>query len=158
MIRSHINMTLPSVMSRYLLITAAMMSVPPVLPLLEKAMPMPLPQKEAPMTQAMKGWSCRRTTPSVSFWIMERKKVRVNTAKIVFTLNFHPNTRRASNRSRKLMAKYVYWTGNPVQNIRWMQCPVATGSNIVWEAGRLSSRYRTRPCLRQSSDNPAVRA
>ena len=66
------------------------------------------------MTQAMKGWSCRRTTPSVSFWIMERKKVRVNTAKIVFTLNFHPNTRRASNRSRKLMAKYVYWTGNPV--------------------------------------------
>lgn len=47
MIRSHINMTLPSVMSRYLLITAAMMSVPPVLPLLEKAMPMPLPQKEA---------------------------------------------------------------------------------------------------------------
>ena len=36
MIRSHINMTLPSVMSRYLLITAAMMSVPPVLPLLEK--------------------------------------------------------------------------------------------------------------------------
>ena len=114
MIRSQINMTRPSVMSRYLLITAAMMSVPPVLPLLEKAMPMPLPQKEAPMTQAMKGWSCRRTTPSVSFWIMERKKVRVNTAKIVFTLNFHPNTRRASNRSRKLMAKYVYWTGNPV--------------------------------------------
>ena len=112
--RSQISITRPNVMSLYLLMIAAIISVPPVLPLEEKAMPMPPPQKDAPMTHAMKGWSCRRTTPSVSFWIMERKKVRVNTAKIVFTLNFHPNTRRASNRSRKLMAKYVYWTGNPV--------------------------------------------
>ena len=43
-------MTLPKVMSRYLLMTAAIISVPPVLPLAEKAMPMPLPQKEAPNT------------------------------------------------------------------------------------------------------------
>ena len=33
----------------------AMISVPPVLPLEEKAMPMPPPQRDAPMTHAMKG-------------------------------------------------------------------------------------------------------
>ena len=56
-IKSHISITFPKVMSLYLLMIAAMISVPPVLPFDEKAMPMPLPQKEAPITQAMNGWS-----------------------------------------------------------------------------------------------------
>ena len=56
-IKSQIWITLPSDMSRYLLTTAAMMSVPPVLPLAEKAMPIPPPQKNAPNTHDMKGWS-----------------------------------------------------------------------------------------------------
>ena len=94
------------------------MSVPPVLPLLEKAMPMPLPQKEAPMTQAMKGWSCRRTTPSVSFWIMERKKVRVNTAKIVFTQKIDGEVRILDGKSSGKIYDGC--------NARY-----ATGSNIV---------------------------
>ena len=47
--------TLPNVMSRYLLMMAAIISVPPVLPLAEKATPMPPPQKDAPMTHAIKG-------------------------------------------------------------------------------------------------------
>ena len=37
-------------MSLYLLMMAAIMSVPPVLPLDEKATPIPPPQNEAPMT------------------------------------------------------------------------------------------------------------
>jgi len=44
-------------MSLYLLMMAAIMSVPPVLPLDEKATPIPPPQNEAPMTHAMNGWS-----------------------------------------------------------------------------------------------------
>ena len=48
--------TLPNVMSRYLLMMAAIISVPPVLPFAEKATPIP-PQKDAPMTHAIKGWS-----------------------------------------------------------------------------------------------------
>ena len=50
MMRSHISMTRPSVISLYLFTMAAMMSVPPVLPLYDKANPTPVPQKEAPMT------------------------------------------------------------------------------------------------------------
>ena len=38
--------TLPNVMSRYLLMMAAIISVPPVLPFAEKATPIPPPQKE----------------------------------------------------------------------------------------------------------------
>ena len=37
--------TLPNVMSRYLLMMAAIISVPPVLPFAEKATPIPPPQK-----------------------------------------------------------------------------------------------------------------
>ena len=55
MIVSRIIMTRPRVMSLYLLIMAATMSVPPALPLDEKAIPSPVPQMEAPKTQAMKG-------------------------------------------------------------------------------------------------------
>ena len=51
---SQISTTLPNVMSRYLLMMAAIISVPPVLPLAEKATPMPPPQKDAPMTHAIK--------------------------------------------------------------------------------------------------------
>ena len=46
--------TLPNVMSRYLLMMAAIISVPPVLPFAEKATPIPPPQKDAPMTHAIK--------------------------------------------------------------------------------------------------------
>ena len=105
MIRSQNSMTRPSVMSLYLLMIAAIISVPPVLPFEEKAMPMPPPQKDAPMTHAMKGWSFSRWTPSVSCWMIGRKEVRVKTAKIVLMLNFHPKIRIASNNSRKLMPK-----------------------------------------------------
>ena len=41
--------------------------VPPVLPLAEKATPMPPPQKDAPMTHAIKGWSWRSPKPAVNF-------------------------------------------------------------------------------------------
>lgn len=44
----------PSVTSLYLLIIHAMISVPPVLPLLQNTMPMPKPKRPAPITQAMK--------------------------------------------------------------------------------------------------------
>ena len=57
MIISQIKMTLPKVISRYLFTKAAMISVPPVLQLAENATPMPTPQKEAPSTHDMKGWS-----------------------------------------------------------------------------------------------------
>ena len=57
MIMSQISTTLPSVISRYLFMIAAMISVPPVLPLAEKATPIQPPQNDAPMTHAMKGWS-----------------------------------------------------------------------------------------------------
>ena len=113
-IRSQISITRPSVMSRYLLMMAAMISVPPVLPLEEKAMPMPPPQRDAPMTHAMKGWSCSNTTPSASFCITDRKNVSVNTANTVLILNFHPKIRIESNSRTKLMLKYVYCTGKPV--------------------------------------------
>ena len=52
---SVIRMTRPKVISLYLFIIAAMISVPPELPLAEKAIPIPLPQKEAPITQAING-------------------------------------------------------------------------------------------------------
>ena len=89
MIISQISMTLPKVMSRYLLMMAAMTSVPPVLPLAQNATPIPPPQNDAPMTHAMKGWSRRRETPDASCWITDRKKVRVNTPKIVLIQNFN---------------------------------------------------------------------
>ena len=57
---SVIRITRPKVISLYLFIIAAMISVPPELPLAEKAIPIPLPQKEAPMTQAINGWSCNK--------------------------------------------------------------------------------------------------
>ena len=114
MIISQISMTLPKVMSRYLLMMAAMTSVPPVLPLAQNATPIPPPQNDAPMTHAMKGWSRRRETPDASCWITDRKKVRVNTPKIVLIQNFNPNNLSASNNKKKLMLKYVYCTGNPV--------------------------------------------
>ena len=58
--------TLPNVMSRYLLMMAAIISVPPVLPLAEKATPMPPPQKDAPMTHAIKaGRGEARNLPSI---------------------------------------------------------------------------------------------
>ena len=57
MIISQIKMTLPKVISRYLLTIAAIISVPPVLPLAENATPIPAQQKEAPSTHDMKGWS-----------------------------------------------------------------------------------------------------
>ena len=91
--------------SLYLLMIAAIISVPPVLPFEEKAMPIPPPQKDAPMTQALKGWSCNHRTPSVSCWMTGRKNVRVKTAKIVLMLNFQPKMRMASSNSRKLMPK-----------------------------------------------------
>jgi hypothetical protein len=43
----------PNVTSLYLLIIQAMISVPPVLPLLQNTMPMPKPNNPAPTTQAM---------------------------------------------------------------------------------------------------------
>jgi hypothetical protein len=44
----------------------------------------------------------------------DRKKVRVNTPKIVLMQNFSPSNLRASNSKKKLMLKYVYCTGKPV--------------------------------------------
>ena len=67
MIMSQISTTLPSVISRYLFMIAAMISVPPVLPLAEKATPIQPPQNDAPMTHAMKGWSWRSPKPAVNF-------------------------------------------------------------------------------------------
>ena len=63
---SQIIIIRPSDTSLYLLTIAAIISVPPVLPLEEKAMPIPPPQKDAPMTHAMKGWSCSSWTLAVS--------------------------------------------------------------------------------------------
>lgn len=105
MIISQISMTLPKVMSRYLLMMAAMTSVPPVLPLAQNATPIPPPQNDAPMTHAMKGWSRRRETPDASCWITDRKKVRVNTPKIVLIQNFNPNNLSASNNKKKVNAE-----------------------------------------------------
>ena len=105
-------------MSLYLLMMAAIMSVPPVLPLDEKATPIPPPQNEAPMTHAMNGWSWSRLIPVAIFWITDKKKVKVNTPKIVLIQNFNPNNLRASKSKKKLMAKYVYCTGKPVAQYR----------------------------------------
>ena len=58
----------PNVMFRSLLMMAAIISVPPVLPLAEKATPMPPPQKDAPMTHANKGLVVERSPkPAVNF-------------------------------------------------------------------------------------------
>ena len=53
-----------------------------------RRLPMPPPQKDAPMTHAMNGWSCKQgRRPAVSCWITDRKKVRVNTPNMVLRLN-----------------------------------------------------------------------
>ena len=78
-IRSHMRITRPKVMSRYLLMIAAMISVPPVLPFHEKAVPTPKPQKEAPMTHAIKGWSCSKVISLENCWTIETKVVSVRT-------------------------------------------------------------------------------
>ena len=84
---------------------AAIISVPPVLPFEEKAIPIPLPQKEAPSTHAINGWSCNKCISAVNFWISDRKKVSVNTAKIVLILNLKPNIFKASISKTALMRK-----------------------------------------------------
>ena len=60
MMTSQMRMTRPSETSRYLFTMAAMMSVPPVDPLLASPRPTPQPQNTEPMMAAMKGWSLSR--------------------------------------------------------------------------------------------------
>ena len=75
MMISQIRMTRPSEMSRYLLMMAATMSVPPVEPLLESPSPTPQPQKAAPITAAMNGWSLSRWVSPAIRCAMSRAKV-----------------------------------------------------------------------------------
>ncbi len=110
-------MTLPKVISRYLLMIAAMMSVPPVLPLAQKATPIPPPQNDAPMTHA-KGWSLRRGDAGGQLLDNGKEESQGKYSKMVLIQNFNPNSLRASNNKKKLMLKYVYCTGNPLPNIQ----------------------------------------
>ena len=110
---SHIRITLPSVMSRYLLIIAAMISVPPVLPFAENATPIPPPQKDAPSTHAMKGWSLI-SEPFTKCWKIGVANVSTPTANIVFRQNFSPKIFNARRSRLKLIIRYVYCTGKPV--------------------------------------------
>ena len=57
---SIIMMIRPNEISRYLLIIAATISVPPEDPLYDSARPIPDPQKIAPISAAMKGWSANK--------------------------------------------------------------------------------------------------
>lgn len=68
-ITSHIRITLPREMSRYLLTIAAMMSVPPVEPFEARPSPTPEPQNTAPMMEAMKGLVVQQMTMIVGIGI-----------------------------------------------------------------------------------------
>ena len=60
MMTSQMRITRPNDTSRYLLTIAAIMSVPPVEPLLESPSPTPQPQNTEPMMAAMNGWSASK--------------------------------------------------------------------------------------------------
>ena len=70
----------PNEMFQYLLIMAATVSLPPVEPLAESPSPALLPMKNAPITVAMKGWSCSRgVIPTVWVSIMREVMAKIAT-------------------------------------------------------------------------------
>ena len=94
--RSHIRMTRPSEMSRYLLTMAAITSDPPVDALYCRATPIVTPMMTPPTTQARKVWPANGTCPSNTFWKKPTLKENTVTAKIVRTQNRHPRSFRAA--------------------------------------------------------------
>ena len=75
---------------------AAMISVPPVLPLLKKTMASPTPSQHAPSTQAIKVWSPKIVgscplSSDKSFWKRSNSNVRANVPTIVFKQKRKPN-------------------------------------------------------------------
>ena len=103
---SQINITRPSDISRYLFTIAAMISVPPVLPLADSPSPTPVPQKAAPMTLAMNGWLWSNATPRRFCVASDVRNVRTKMAKIVLMQNLSPKMRRANIIKIALMMKY----------------------------------------------------
>ena len=102
----------PKVTSLYLLIIQAMISVPPVLPLLMKTIPIPKPNIPAPITVAMNscpGPNNNGKLPASSFitiWKNQRRKVRTGIAYRVFIQNLGPRIFNANTIKMALMIKY----------------------------------------------------
>lgn len=120
MTTSQIMIMRPKVTSLYLLTIAAMISVPPVLPLQLNTTPKPIPHIAAPIRQAMKSCPSPNTlggTPSAPFTTNCRnhsKNVSIKMAYVVLMLNFGPSILIAKVISTALMMKYDHWMGNPV--------------------------------------------
>ena len=120
MTTSQIMIMRPKVTSLYLLTIAAMISVPPVLPLQLNTTPKPIPHIAAPIRQAMKSCPSPNTLggiPSVPFTTNCRnhsKNVSIKMAYVVLMLNFGPSILIAKVISTALMMKYDHWMGNPV--------------------------------------------
>ena len=101
-----------------LFIMAAIISVPPVLPLKARLSPTPLPQNTAPKIAVMNDWSDNIFT-SLRFSVeKETIVVSVSMANIVFMQKRHPNIQRAKSINIVFIIKYDTCTGIPVpQNI-----------------------------------------
>lgn len=69
----------------YLLITAPIISVPPVLPFAENTNPSPAPHINAPIMIAINGWSCSIGCPFSSHSKREREAESEKTPKIVLS-------------------------------------------------------------------------
>ena len=94
------TMTCPKLMSRNLLTTAAMMSVPPVEPLLIKTTASPTPSSAAPMRHDIKGLSrilkwCCVSTGAIS-WNKAMKPPKQMTPMMVLNINLNPKNLRAT--------------------------------------------------------------
>ena len=103
--KSQNNRIRPIEMFLYLLITAPMISVPPVLPLAEKTNPKPAPHKKPPMIIDMKGSSCNKGSPWNSHSKNEREADSEKTPKIVLIRNLTPNIFRATIKRATLITK-----------------------------------------------------
>ena len=110
----------PNVTSLYLCMIAAIISVPPVLPLQLNTIPRPAPHMTAPIIQAMK--SCPGPSisggvlsgPFTSIWKNHKKNVSPKMANVVLILNLGPSILMANVIKTALMMKYDHWIGNPV--------------------------------------------
>src|SRR5574344_511224 len=105
---------LPKVTSLYLLTTAAMISVPPVLPLLLNTMPRPIPQSIEPKIQAIESCPGPRSfngLPAASTNTNcknHSKNVSIIIAYADLILNFGPRILAAQLRNMTLTIKYVH--------------------------------------------------
>ena len=105
MIKSQNKSALPIDIFLYLLTTAPMISVPPVLPLAVNTSPKPAPHRQPPIMIDINGSSANIGFPAKSHSKNERDAEREITPNIVFNKNLNPNIFNATTSNATLIIK-----------------------------------------------------